>query len=283
MKKSLKLISILMIFAIMTSFMAISSSAAATEIIAGNTKETATRIPTFSTKYASVLSAAQENDWFKFKTIADDVYYTFSIENYNIPVSGTDESIALNLYVFDASDKLIARIPATSSSTIKLDPNADYYLKVNVGSDKADATGDYAITVSYGYDHNPNAPEPKRLTRINIDTLPIKTTYNVGEQFSASGMLVSAKYSDNSSTRITNYTVSGFDSSVAGTSVVTISYTEGGITQTETFSCTIVNNSGSDENPGGGSFFDSIAGFFSFLFSLIAKAAEWLFDKIATP
>lgn len=177
MKKSLKLISVLLVFAIMTTFTAISGSALATPLDAGNTEE----------------------------------------------------------------------------STTDIAPTPD-----------------------------PEVPAAKRLTRINIDTLPLKTTYAIGESFSTAGMFVSAKYADGSSKRIEDYTVSGFDSSAEGVSVVTISYTESGITKTATISCTIVTAIENAENDDDGGFsIDSIFSFLGFLVSLITKASRWLIDSFA--
>lgn len=129
---------------------------------------------------------------------------------------------------------------------------------------------------------DPEIPASKRLTRINIDTLPLKTTYAIGENFSTAGMFVSAKYADGSSKRIEDYTVSGFDSSAEGVSVVTISYTESGITKTATISCTIVTAIENTENDDNGGFsIDSIFSFLAFLVSLITKASRWLIDSFA--
>lgn len=52
-----------------------------------------------------------------------------------------------------------------------------------------------------------------------------KTEYEVGEEFDASGIIVTASYEDESSKDVTSETTfSGFDSSVAGPCVVTASY-----------------------------------------------------------
>jgi len=71
-------------------------------------------------------------------------------------------------------------------------------------------------------------------------TPPNKTTYNVGESLSTSGMVVTATYNDNSTKNVTSScSTSGFDSSTSGTKNVTVSYTENGTTRTDQFSVTI--------------------------------------------
>lgn len=66
---------------------------------------------------------------------------------------------------------------------------------------------------------------------------PTKTTYTVGESLNVSGGQITATFSD-SHTRTVNITdvmCSGFDSSTAGTSTVTVTYSG----KTTTFDCTI--------------------------------------------
>jgi GH43 family beta-xylosidase len=75
----------------------------------------------------------------------------------------------------------------------------------------------------------------KVLTGITV-TMPAKTEYLVGDVIDAAGMTVTAKYSDESSEIISEgYSLSGFDSTTAGTKTVTVSY-EG---KTATFQVTV--------------------------------------------
>ena len=68
------------------------------------------------------------------------------------------------------------------------------------------------------------APPEKILTKIEISSLPSKTTYVIGESLSLSGLVVTAFYSDESSTPVVGYTYSGFDSATAGSKTITITY-----------------------------------------------------------
>ena len=86
----------------------------------------------------------------------------------------------------------------------------------------------------------------KVLASIAITTPPSKTSYKIGEYFNTSGMVVTATYTDGSSSQITGYTYSPTQFSTIGTQTVTISYTRGGITKTTTTSVSVAEGSGGD-------------------------------------
>jgi hypothetical protein len=68
--------------------------------------------------------------------------------------------------------------------------------------------------------------------------MPTITTYTVGETLSLTGIVVTAKYSDNTSAAITTFTTTPSEGSTldtAGTTTVTVSYTEGTVTKSATF------------------------------------------------
>ena len=79
----------------------------------------------------------------------------------------------------------------------------------------------------------------KALTSIEITTAPAKTTYIEGQNFDATGIKVTAKYSDNSSAEITNYTITDGNDLKTDKTSVTISYTENNVTKTATQSITV--------------------------------------------
>lgn len=64
--------------------------------------------------------------------------------------------------------------------------------------------------------------EDKYVTGITVSKMPNKTTYYQGELFDSTGLEVSKTYNDGTSEIITNYELSGFDSSSAGTKVITV-------------------------------------------------------------
>ena len=79
----------------------------------------------------------------------------------------------------------------------------------------------------------------KELDTIEITNAPNKTTYKLGESFDAAGLKVKAIYTDKTSKEVTNYKVSGFDSSSSGTKELTITYKEGNVSRSATFNVTI--------------------------------------------
>jgi hypothetical protein len=76
---------------------------------------------------------------------------------------------------------------------------------------------------------------PATLSSIYIANSPTKTTYFIGEPYDDTGLEVYAVYSDNSTKVITDYAVSGFDSTKVGAITVQITF-EG---KTATFTITV--------------------------------------------
>ena len=79
----------------------------------------------------------------------------------------------------------------------------------------------------------------KYVTGITVSKTPDKTTYYQGESFDTTGLEVSKTYSDGTLEVITDYELSGFDSSSAGTKTITV--TASG--KTATFEITVLETS----------------------------------------
>lgn len=91
------------------------------------------------------------------------------------------------------------------------------------------------IKVSYISGGAVPEPEPKTLESIAVENP--KTEYTVGDQFVAP--TVKATYSDATIATVTGATFSGYDMATAGTQTVTVSYTEGEVTKTTTYSISV--------------------------------------------
>lgn len=78
-----------------------------------------------------------------------------------------------------------------------------------------------------------------RLTAIVVTTKPNKLTYEYGDALATTGMVVTASYSDSQTKTVTGYSCSPTTFSTIGNQVVTVSYTENGVTQTATFNVTV--------------------------------------------
>ena len=101
---------------------------------------------------------------------------------------------------------------------------------------------DYYASSGYGYRFFVS-PEftlgGKTLDSIAVTTPPTKTAYREGEDFNPAGMVVTATYTDSSTAPVILYTVTDGTDMAAGKTSVTISYTEGGVTETTTQPITV--------------------------------------------
>ena len=79
----------------------------------------------------------------------------------------------------------------------------------------------------------------KVLSGIKITTPPNRTAYFEREVFDPEGMVVTANYTDGSSKIVTGYTYSPTSQLSKGTTMITVSYSEGGVTKTTTQSITV--------------------------------------------
>lgn len=86
------------------------------------------------------------------------------------------------------------------------------------------SVGEKTITVTYKTHTATFKVLVYELQGIRITHYPEKTYYRVGETFDPTGLAVVAMRTDNTEKEITDYTVSGFDSSKTGTKTITVSY-----------------------------------------------------------
>jgi rhamnogalacturonan endolyase len=78
------------------------------------------------------------------------------------------------------------------------------------------------------------------LTDIELDTTNAKTTYYVGDEFDKTGLVVTGKYSDAADKALTDYSVSGYDSTKVGEQTITVKY----MTISKTFTVNVVAENG---------------------------------------
>ena len=94
-------------------------------------------------------------------------------------------------------------------------------------------TGSTSIVVNYSY--TPAAS----LTSITLDTSNVQTTFSVGDTFNYTGLVVTAHYSDSSSSVVTPTSVSTPNTASTGSKTVTVTYTESETTKTATYTITV--------------------------------------------
>ena len=105
------------------------------------------------------------------------------------------------------------------------------------------AEGTQSVTVTYqraGIQKTTTvAVAVRTLDHIAVTTPPTKTAYFSGETFNPAGMVVTAHYNDGSSAAVSGYTYSPSGALAAGNNTITVSYSEGGVTKTDTQAITV--------------------------------------------
>lgn len=86
------------------------------------------------------------------------------------------------------------------------------------------SVGEKTITVTYKTHTTTFKVAVYDLSGIRITSFPSKVYYKIGETFDPSGLTVAAVRQDGTEKEITDYDISGFDSSSAGSKTITVSY-----------------------------------------------------------
>ena len=82
----------------------------------------------------------------------------------------------------------------------------------------------------------------RELTSISVTTKPTQTLYTVGEDFNSNGLVITANYNDNASRKVDNWETN-FNAVITEKGLkknITVSYTEGNITKTTTFTVDVI-------------------------------------------
>lgn len=125
----------------------------------------------------------------------------------------------------DETTKAVSGYKFSSDGALKTTDN-----KITVSYTEGDVTVKVEVAITVTAKQQPQ-PEVV-LSAIEITTAPAKTSYLVGERFDPTGMVVTAKYSDDTSKAVTDFTIDldGKDLVRANQKVV-VSYTEGDVTK----------------------------------------------------
>ena len=139
-----------------------------------------------------------------------------------IPSSGTTVTTKVET---TTGEEYTVTMPATNNVAgirIHHDKETSYNVRV------------YSFSLSYG-----SESQTKSLDSISLDTSDAPTTFNVGDEFSYEGLSVTANYDDGTDDIVVPTSVSTPNMSTAGQKTVTVSYTEGGVTKTATYTITV--------------------------------------------
>mgnify|MGYP004613569961 CR=1 FL=1 len=148
-----------------------------------------------------------------------------------VALSG-DNANCFEILPTESTISSINRVGGIATFSIKpiigLSPGT-YTAKITVGGKDNNGIEAQSLDIRFTV----NSAVTKTLTSIAVTTPPTKTTYTAGDNFDSAGMVVTATYSD-SSTSVVPATVTDGTALTAGKTSVTISYTEGGVTKTAT-------------------------------------------------
>ena len=127
-----------------------------------------------------------------------------------------------------AIDNIVVSSAAVTGYTVTPSPLTDGVTKVTITYSEGGVTctTEQAVTVIHA------------LTSIT-STNPTKTVYEYGETFESAGMSVTATYSDSKTATVSGWKTSPSVLNTVGTQIITVSYTENGITKTTTISVTV--------------------------------------------
>lgn len=132
--------------------------------------------------------------------------------------------MVVTAYYTDEASRAVTGYTYSPTGALKL---SDTTITVSYTEGGVTKTTTQAITVA------------KVLSGIKITTPPNRTAYFEREVFDPTGMVVTAHYTDGSSKAVTGYTYSPTSQLSKGTTMITVSYSEGGVTKTTTQSITV--------------------------------------------
>ena len=156
---------------------------------------------------------------------SEDIFTTFEVEVMDIVVDNIEANYtdAITIYPTTLLDSLKQYLIVTAhfnnGDTMNL-TETEYALEGTL------AVGISTITVKYAGKETTFTVNVTEVTltlqSIEITVLPNKTSYYIGDSLDTTGMVVIGYYNNDTNAPITEYTLSGFDSSTAGTKTITV-------------------------------------------------------------
>ena len=134
----------------------------------------------------------------------------------------------------DGTTKEIKNYAYTPAGELK---TTDKTITVSYTENEVTKTATQEITVvakGNSGDEPGGETEKAKLDSIEIKEAPTKTVYTEGEKFDKTGMKVIAKYSDGTTKEIKNYAYTPAGALTKKDTTITVSYTENGVTKTDT-------------------------------------------------
>jgi len=170
---------------------------------------------------------------------------SFKFVDYSVPCEGLALADFAEYIVMDRGETYRAKFefyPEESTDVVTLTASNNK-VTINGHDIYCSSTGDTVITatassgVTYEF-----TIHIRDVSNISITNAPTKLSYVIGEELDLSGMKVQVNYGDGSTREVSDYTVSGFDSSAEGNCTVTVKWVSAyGYSYTKTFTVEIVN------------------------------------------
>lgn len=158
-----------------------------------------------------------------------------------------------DIYVGDALNKSLFEVSVTytdNTNTVTQDFSVQGFDSSSAGNKSLTIVyveNDVTLNETLRFEVKEKAPVTTR-TLASIGATYAYPTVAIGAQVSANDFTVTARYSDETSQIVTNFTVSDCDTSTSGEKQVTVSYTENIVTKTTTVTIVVVANT-PDPNP----------------------------------
>lgn len=175
------------------------------------------------------LTKGAGNTTFTAKTIINSTDYYLTVPTSNTFTMSTSSS-NIKLGTSDSMSGDYAYAVANTSTTGR-------HLRIN-GSNGLRSYNGNTGSMAYFYKVN-EGTTTKTLSSISLDTESVTKTFNVNDVFSYTGLVVTAHYSDGSNATVTPSSVSSPDMTTSGQKTITVTYIEGGVTKTATYTITV--------------------------------------------
>lgn len=215
----------------------------------GDTKKEMTGFSTTSTVYGTVddytttpagtytFEVVSGNSTGSYALKHGSVYANWSSGNSLSSTSTLNDNSSWNI-TFSGGNAVIANVN-TSSRTIRYNTGSPRFACYTSGQGDVQLYKMGSGTTYSDYSLTCGAAVVCALTGITLNTSSVTKSFYVGDTFNSDNLVVTASYSNCADATVTPTTVSSPDMSTTGEKTITVSYTESGNTETETYKITV--------------------------------------------
>lgn len=171
-----------------------------------------------------------------------------------ITVTSENKNASFDILVVDVTEIIVTTLPSKTRYYEDDTFSSDGIVVSQVYSDGAkenisgftlskpdmSAGGEKTVTVTYSKFTTTFTITVIGISGIEVSKMPTKTEYYLGDSLDASGLVVVSRYTDSTTKKLENYSISKLDSSSVGEKTITVTYK----THTTTFKVTVYKASG---------------------------------------